>query len=704
MKTIRPKLKHSVLATCAALFLAAPASLTFAQTADLTVNTFDDAYSIYACDVEWGTGSVTWDGTQDSTGNGGGSCLVTVDFSNSEDTPAADYFCIGWGNPWYFPTTIDASQYKSVDFDIMYDNTSDIDIPHFNDLSTWDTTMTNKNGSNVMQSWAGSGYLSGSLPGIDIEFCGRYNMMAPSLATTNIPAAAAGGWTHISIPINPAQANIGSVNGIVFHKWINQQWGIANDAQARFWVDNIVFKGNPLPLPPPTVSAPTTKATLGLNVFASTDNQLYDRQLVVLRQTNGLSWVGHATPSLPVSYSFTIVGYPNSTNCEAWMFLCPNPAYTDNAPDWNETNCAIVYLQKNAAGATGHFQYKVGEPMGQNMYSGAGIYTAAPGTGGGTLPESGNLATVNATTGVYGTWTLKFTSDTAGQLIAPDGSATSFTFPAYNAPKFAESNPVGFNIYLGMQANKADSLNQAVVYSNFAVSNTAAPFKENFLADTVLDTTNVWNTSAASGPAGVLIVPAADSTALWLQWTLPASGLSLETSPVLNGGSLAWTLPTNGPVIGMAGVGQQLVNPGELPIGNAAFFRLIKPTFTKLQILLPGETAAPNTPTGKTGTPGSQEVDSCGDYSFNVIVNAVDDNWNVINSATDTIQLTSSSEDFLDWYDGVNLVNGTATFSVTFLTDSPGSATITATDSSNGTKTADTSAPVSYYCLVPCYY
>ncbi len=60
-----------------------------------------------------------------------------------------------------------------------------------------------------------------------------------------------------------------------------------------------------------------------------------------------------------------------------------------------------------------------------------------------------------------------------------------------------------------MQANNADAQNQAVVYSNFAITGTAQPFSENFLADSVLDTTNVWTTSMASGPQGVFIAPPA---------------------------------------------------------------------------------------------------------------------------------------------------------------------------------------------------
>ena len=47
--------------------------------------------------------------------------------------------------------------------------------------------------------------------------------------------------------------------------------------------------------------------------------------------------------------------------------------------------------------------------------------------------------------------------------------------------------------------------------------------------------------------------------------------------------------------------------------------------FAKLQILLPGETAAPGTATGKTGTPSAQTAGG----AFNVTVNAVDANWNL---------------------------------------------------------------------------
>ena len=58
----------------------------------------------------------------------------------------------------------------------------------------------------------------------------------------------------------------------------------------------------------------------------------------------------------------------------------------------------------------------------------------------------------------------------------------------------------------------------------------------------------------------------------------------------------------------------------------------------KLQILLPGETAAPGTASGKTGTPSNQAANS----PFNVTVNAVDANWNLVNNITHTVAISST--------------------------------------------------------------
>jgi hypothetical protein len=107
---------------------------------------------------------------------------------------------------------------------------------------------------------------------------------------------------------------------------------------------------------------------------------------------------------------------------------------------------------------------------------------------------------------------------------------------------------------------------------------------------------------------------------------------------------------------------------------------------TKLQLLVPGEAAAPGTTTGKTGSPSIQTAA----IPFNVIVNAVDATWNLVSSVTDTVHL-ASTDGTATLPANAALVAGTRTFSVTLRTTG---ATITASDVTDGAKTASTSPAI----------
>ena len=109
--------------------------------------------------------------------------------------------------------------------------------------------------------------------------------------------------------------------------------------------------------------------------------------------------------------------------------------------------------------------------------------------------------------------------------------------------------------------------------------------------------------------------------------------------------------------------------------------------FSKLQILVPGETAASGTATGKTGTPDDQTSG----VSFTITVNAVDDNWNVVSTVTDVVGITSSDGSAVLPANAA-LAGGTRTFGVTLQT--VGSSTLTATDITDGTKAPDTSPSI----------
>ncbi|MCC8425096.1 T9SS type A sorting domain-containing protein [Mucilaginibacter sp. UR6-11] len=110
--------------------------------------------------------------------------------------------------------------------------------------------------------------------------------------------------------------------------------------------------------------------------------------------------------------------------------------------------------------------------------------------------------------------------------------------------------------------------------------------------------------------------------------------------------------------------------------------------FVKLQLLLPGETAAPGTAAGKTGTPTAQSAGT----AFNTIVNAVDANWNKVTTVTDVITFTTTDANATVPANAA-LVAGTKTnFAVNLKT--PGTATITAADFTDGSKTVSTSPAV----------
>jgi hypothetical protein len=108
--------------------------------------------------------------------------------------------------------------------------------------------------------------------------------------------------------------------------------------------------------------------------------------------------------------------------------------------------------------------------------------------------------------------------------------------------------------------------------------------------------------------------------------------------------------------------------------------------FAKLQLLVPGETAAAGTSSGKTGTPAGQNSGA----AFNVTVNAVDANWNIV-STNDTVAITSSDAN-ATLPGNAALTSGTRVFSLTLKT--AGSATVTASDVTHVAIPANTSSSI----------
>ncbi len=126
---------------------------------------------------------------------------------------------------------------------------------------------------------------------------------------------------------------------------------------------------------------------------------------------------------------------------------------------------------------------------------------------------------------------------------------------------------------------------------------------------------------------------------------------------------------------------------GSSKVGTSQSITVNAGAFSKLQLLVPGETPDPGSPTGKTGSPSTQTALR----AFNVTVNAVDAHWNVVGTVTDTVAVTSSDSDAILPADAA-LVAGTGVMTITLRTI--GSHTVTASDVTDPGKSASTSPSI----------
>ncbi len=114
--------------------------------------------------------------------------------------------------------------------------------------------------------------------------------------------------------------------------------------------------------------------------------------------------------------------------------------------------------------------------------------------------------------------------------------------------------------------------------------------------------------------------------------------------------------------------------------------------YTQIQVLLPGETEAPGTISGKTGAPQAQTVG----VPFTFRVRAVDGQWNLVDTITDVMQF-GSSDASATLPSNVPLVGGKAT--LTAMLNAAGTFTISADDQTDLTIPLGTSGNVSVMIL-----
>jgi hypothetical protein len=149
--------------------------------------------------------TLSYDATQDNTGDGGGSCRVSTAYTGSGSglfyvtvNNVSCCFC-GLG------ATLDLTNFVSVDFDVKWDNSSTVSLSSFNN------------------SFRG---------GIPIGV-GSYT----AIASFTVPAAATNGWAHVSAAINPALTN--TFAGLA----LESPFADSSAGNAAFWLDNVELVG-----------------------------------------------------------------------------------------------------------------------------------------------------------------------------------------------------------------------------------------------------------------------------------------------------------------------------------------------------------------------------------------------------------------------------------------------------------------------------
>ncbi len=603
------------------------------RAADDVLWTWDTAGALGSWGKAWGQAEVVQDALEDNTGNGGGAMYISTDYAGSPPDDNRNVVVVmgnhgGW--LWNSEVQVDLVEYASLSFDIKWDPTSTVTLESFNTAG----------GDNGLVVW------SARHNGADWEWV--------QFGSFLVPAEAATGWANVTIPIDPTTANLDRSTGVVFKKWVPQDVANAGGV-AAFWIDNVKLTANAGPVAPPTMAV-GGGAKAGLNLVTLAGGQ-WQRQGIRTVGEN-FSWVGSGGST---TYEFTVAEMPAPAygGFNTYMYLVPRDPRNRVDPDWAHADVVRFDMSQQEDGSfLGAVRYKINAADSNGtMYGG-----------------DGDLGTVSSSTPL-GRWGFTFNDDSSITLFSPEATAEAL-LPAAAVGNFDDA----LTVYMGSMPNAPERIGQKSVISQIKIEGGKGGVNivENFTGD--LDPAR-WEL-AAEYPAGVLVL--GEDALFWMGWGLPDTGFGLMTSSSLAGGDWVAFAGSN-PILPTGSTKSVLIGRSDVEGQSQGFFQLKKRQFTKLQILLPGETSAPGTATGKTGTPLPQTQ-----YGpFQVTVNAVADDWGLITGVTDVVSLTTTDLDPLLPPDTA-LVNGTVT--LTFDPGTVGKHTITVSDVTNPLIQSDTSS------------
>jgi hypothetical protein len=612
-------------AALAGLTLAA--SVSMANAATIVINTFDSSAETANYGIAYGNANTFSDvpalsfSTDDANGSpSSGSLQFVEEYGQGAAQGAYAY---------YFATPLTGiGQITNLEFDLKVDPASALD--------------TFGNAAYFQLAFDAQGYV--------------YTQLFAGNVTTNF---ANNGWQHFSVyngglPLTQLGA-ASSLLAVILDPYDGNYTNVPGSNHTIMYIDNIKFLTSAAPPPPPTMTI--TKPTQGLNFVQGSISGQFDRQNIATAGTGNYTWGGVATAGNPVTYSFTI-NQNSGPDLNYHIYLYQSIGDTASAPDYNQTNVLIFQIQSATNGtAIATLSWKT------NLPSSGTISNAFFGA---------NTSVTNAT--LVGTWSLQFTSNTGGTIIAPGAS-----YPFSLTPDISASlpNPITVNFGINPQINDPKILGEYMVVSQISVTgvdplSATHPHTDNFLVDSSLDT-NTWTVNALTPPS-ILFVPT--NTPYSVNWTVPDTGFELQVNTNL-ATPASWTSPGL-PQVQLFPGKRTLIASTNLPPGRAAYFHLLQRVATQLQVLLPGETNAPGTITGKTGTPTPVSLGAGGLET--VTINSVDPTFHLVTVSGDNIHLTTTDGSAITPNDAP-LANGTLQQTIAF--GSQGTFTVTASDTTN---------------------
>ena len=307
-------------------------------------------------------------------------------------------------------------------------------------------------------------------------------------------------WVHVSIPLDAASdANLTDIQGLLIH--IDRNYYSLNlNGPSTLWVDNIKFLGSVVTPPPPTLSV--QKTTPALRAFIGSAS-IYARSQLSTVNANA-SWIGG---TYPVTYSFTLLDFPNISQVQTHLEFIPGPAYTGNAgADYGNTNSLwLQILSDGAGGYTADIAWKTNSTNHNPP----------------DAPNGHTELSIASSSSPAGTWTLTFNSATSGTLSGPGTNNVPFTIHDPNI--IADwQNPCVLNI--GNQPNGVSSAEGLPSdYSHISVTGIAGGnIVDDFTKAASLDP--AWTLLNSDNANTVVLVTT--NFPYWVNWTLPDTGFA----------------------------------------------------------------------------------------------------------------------------------------------------------------------------------